>query len=60
MNHDLNDAYTMTPDGTDVRFFYHGPSHHSWRDDDHLLATIHARAQCGLNVLITRTFHKCS
>lgn len=30
-------AYTMTPDGTDVRFFYNNPSHHAWRDDDHVL-----------------------
>jgi len=37
LNHDLNDAYSMAPDGTDVRFFYHGPSHHSWQDDHYLL-----------------------
>lgn len=37
LNHGMNDAYTMAPDGTEVRFFYHGPSHHSWQDDNHLL-----------------------
>ncbi|MCX8037214.1 MAG: hypothetical protein N3D11_09270 [Candidatus Sumerlaeia bacterium] len=26
-------AFTMAPDGTDVRFFYNQPSHHEWRDD---------------------------
>jgi hypothetical protein len=26
-------AYTMKPDGTDVRFFYDEPSHYAWRDD---------------------------
>jgi hypothetical protein len=36
-NNNRNDAYTMTPDGNDVRFFYHGPSHHSWQDDSHLV-----------------------
>ena len=37
LNQGMNDAYTMAPDGSDVRFFYHGPSHHSWQDDKHLL-----------------------
>jgi ADP-ribosylglycohydrolase len=26
-------AFSMTPDGTDVRYFYNLPSHHEWRDD---------------------------
>ena len=26
-------AYTMNPDGTDVRFFYNEPSHYGWLDD---------------------------
>ncbi len=27
----------MTPDGTDVRYLYYNPSHHSWQDDNHIL-----------------------
>jgi hypothetical protein len=30
-------AFSMTPDGTDVRYLYSDPSHHSWQDDDHVL-----------------------
>jgi hypothetical protein len=34
---DLFEAYSMTENGTDVRYLYHNPSHHSWRDDDHII-----------------------
>jgi hypothetical protein len=27
----------MTANGTDVRYLYRNPSHHSWRDDDHII-----------------------
>jgi hypothetical protein len=30
-------AYTMKPDGTDVRFFYNEPSHYGWLDDETLV-----------------------
>jgi len=33
----LFEAYSMTPAGTDVRYFYHNPSHHAWDDDDHII-----------------------
>ena len=33
----LFEGYSMAANGTDVRYFYYNPSHHSWRDDDHLL-----------------------
>ena len=33
----LFEAYSMTADGKDVRYLYHNPSHHSWRDDDHII-----------------------
>lgn len=33
----LFEAYSMTANGTDVRYLYHNPSHHSWRDDDHII-----------------------
>jgi len=33
----LFEAYSMTPDGTDVRYLYYNPSHHSWLDDDLIL-----------------------
>jgi len=35
-NH-LFEAYSMAPDGSDVRYLYYNPSHHSWRDDDYIL-----------------------
>ena len=35
-NH-LFEAYSMTPEGTDVRYLYYNPSHHSWQDDDHVM-----------------------
>jgi hypothetical protein len=35
-NH-LFEAYSMAPDGTDVRYLYYNPSHHSWQDDNHIL-----------------------
>jgi hypothetical protein len=34
---DLFEAYSMTADGKDVRYLYNNPSHHSWRDDDHII-----------------------
>lgn len=30
-------AFSMTGIGTDVRYLYNLPSHHEWRDDDHIL-----------------------
>ena len=27
----------MTPAGSDVRYFYHNPSHHAWQDNDHII-----------------------
>jgi hypothetical protein len=30
-------AFSMTPEGTDVRYLYSDPSHHSWQDDDYVL-----------------------
>jgi hypothetical protein len=33
----LFEAYSAAADGTDVRYFYHNPSHHSWKDADHLM-----------------------
>ena len=33
----LFEGYSMAANGTDVRYFYYNPSHHSWRDEDHVL-----------------------
>lgn len=33
----LDKAYSMTSDGTDVRYLYDAPTHHSWQDNDHVL-----------------------
>jgi hypothetical protein len=33
----LSKAFSMTSDGTDVRYLYSDPTHHSWQDDDHIL-----------------------
>lgn len=33
----LFEAYSMAANGTDVRYLYHNPSHHSWRDDEHIV-----------------------
>ncbi len=30
----LDKAFSMTPDGKDVRYLYDEPSHHSWRDNN--------------------------
>jgi hypothetical protein len=30
-------AFSMTADGTDVRYLYSNPSHHSWQDDNYIL-----------------------
>ena len=30
-------AFSMTPNGTDVRYLYSNPSHHSWQDDNYIL-----------------------
>jgi len=30
-------AFSMAPDGADIRYLYSDPSHHSWQDDDHVL-----------------------
>ena len=33
----LSKAFSMTPEGTDVRNLYDKPSHHSWQDDNHII-----------------------
>jgi hypothetical protein len=33
----LSKAFSMKPDGTDVRYLYNEPTHHSWQDDLHVL-----------------------
>ncbi len=33
----LFQAYSMTPDGTDVRYLYRNPSHHAWLDDNYIM-----------------------
>jgi hypothetical protein len=33
----LYQAYSMTPQGTDVRYLYPNPSHHAWDDDEHII-----------------------
>ena len=33
----LSKAFSMTSDGTDIRYLYSDPSHHSWQDDSHVL-----------------------
>lgn len=33
----LFEGYSMSAKGTDVRYLYRNPSHHSWRDDDHII-----------------------
>jgi hypothetical protein len=33
----LFEGFSVAADGTDIRYFYQNPSHHSWRDDDHVL-----------------------
>lgn len=33
----LFQAYSAASDGSDIRYLYYNPSHHSWRDDDHIL-----------------------
>jgi hypothetical protein len=33
----MSRAYSMTPQGTDVRYLYDNPSHHAWLDDDHIV-----------------------
>jgi hypothetical protein len=33
----LFQAWSMTPQGGDVRYLYANPSHHSWLDDDHIM-----------------------
>jgi hypothetical protein len=32
----LNEGYSISADGQDVRHLYRGPSHHAWRDDEHI------------------------
>lgn len=31
------EAYSLNPDGSDVRYLYHNPSHHAWKDDRHIV-----------------------
>jgi len=33
----LDKAFSMTPNGTEVRYLYDEPSHHTWRDDNRVL-----------------------
>jgi len=33
----LYQAFSLTPQGTDVRFLYENPSHHAWQDDGHII-----------------------
>jgi hypothetical protein len=33
----LSKAYSMTPNGSDVRYLYDAPSHHAWQDDQDVL-----------------------
>jgi len=33
----LFEAYSVNADGADIRYLYRNPSHHSWRDDDHII-----------------------
>jgi len=32
----LFEAYSMSANGTDVRYLYHNPSHHAWLDDQYI------------------------
>ena len=32
----LFEAYSIGADGTDVRYLYHGPSHHAWQSDEYI------------------------
>jgi len=33
----LFDGYSIAANGTEIRYLYHNPSHHSWGDDSHML-----------------------
>ena len=33
----LSKAFSMTPEGTDVRYLYNKPSHHAWQDDNYIM-----------------------
>jgi len=33
----LSKAFSMTPEGTDVRYLYNEPSHHAWQDDNYVM-----------------------
>ena len=33
----LFEGYSMAPDGADVRYLYHNPSHHAWLDDKSII-----------------------
>ena len=33
----LFQAYSLTPEGSDVRYLYSNPSHHAWLDDNHII-----------------------
>src|SRR5437762_14325400 len=33
----LFQAWSMTPDGADVRYLYCNPSHHAWQDANHII-----------------------
>lgn len=36
-DNNISKAYSMTPNGSDVRYLYDTPSHHSWQDDRYVL-----------------------
>src|SRR2546427_413954 len=33
----LFQAWSLTPEGTDVRYLYYNPSHHAWQDDNQVI-----------------------
>jgi hypothetical protein len=43
----LFQAYSMAADGSNVRYLYSNPSHHSWQDDNHILDYGHHEAPGG-------------
>jgi hypothetical protein len=33
----MTKGFSMTPEGTSIRYLYNSPSHHSWQDDDSIM-----------------------
>jgi hypothetical protein len=48
---ELSRAFSMEPDGADVRYLYSDPSHHSWQDDEHVLDFGHHTLRTGSSPL---------